>query len=101
MVDDSELNAVKGRLVQARAAKGCKDCGSGDAPKGEGFKGLRSSAAIDEELMEEIRSSYDFSTALAAIQGETLSSSVLPLWRSIDELDYGITYWEMSNGKRR
>lgn len=98
LVDQAELNAAKGRYLQARAAI---DCSSGNAPKGVKYKGLQANAAIDEAFLTEIRNSYDFTTALAAIHTETLSSSVLPLWRSIDELDYGITYWEMVNGKRR
>lgn len=97
-VDSTDFNAVKGRLLQARAAN---DCGLGDAPKGVQQEKNQFNAAIDEELLEEIRLSYDFSTALSAIYAESLSSSVLPLWRSIDELDYGITFWEMNNGKRR
>lgn len=98
VVDSTDFNAVKGHLLQARAAN---DCGLGDAPKGVQQEKNQFNAAIDEELLEEIRLSYDFSTALSAIYAESLSSSVLPLWRSIDELDYGITFWEMSNGKRR
>lgn len=98
VVDSTDFNAVKGRLLQARAAN---DCGLGDAPKGVQQEKNQFNATIDEELLEEIRLSYDFSTALSAIYAESLSSSVLPLWRSIDELDYGITFWEMSNGKRR
>ena len=98
VVDSTDFNAAKGRLLQARAAN---DCGLGDAPKGVQQEKNQFNAAIDEELLEEIRLSYDFSTALSAIYAESLSSSVLPLWRSIDELDYGITFWEMSNGKRR
>lgn len=98
VVDSTDFNAVKGRLLQARAAN---DCGLGDAPKGVQQEKNQFNAAIDEELLEEIRLSYDFSTALTAIYAESLSSSVLPLWRSIDELDYGITFWEMNNGKRR
>lgn len=98
MVDQTDFNAAKGRLLQARAAN---DCGLGDAPKGVQQEKNQFNATIDEELLEEIRLSYDFSTALSAIYAESLSSSVLPLWRSIDELDYGITFWEMSNGKRR
>ena len=98
VVDQTDFNAAKGRLLQARAAN---DCGLGDAPKGVQQEKNQFNAAIDEELLEEIRLSYDFSTALSAIYAESLSSSVLPLWRSIDELDYGITFWEMSNGKRR
>ena len=101
MVDGSDFNAAKGRVLQGCAAKGCGFCGLGDAPKGEEYGKNWSNAAIGENLLEEIRLSYDFSTALAAIRAEALSSSVLPLWRSIDELDYGITYWEMVNGKRR
>lgn len=97
-VDSTDFNAAKGRLLQARAAN---DCGLGDAPKGVQQEKNQFNAAIDEELLEEIRLSYDFSTALSAIYAESLSSSVLPLWRSIDELDYGITFWEMNNGKRR
>ena len=98
VVDQTDFNAAKGRLLQVRAAN---DCGLGDAPKGVQQEKNQFNAAIDEELLEEIRLSYDFSTALSAIYAESLSSSVLPLWRSIDELDYGITFWEMSNGKRR
>lgn len=101
LVDGSDFNAVRGRLVQARAAKGCSSGSTGDAPKGAEYGKNQFNTAIDEDLLEEIRLSYDFSTALAAIHAESLSSSVLPLWRSIDELDYEITYWEMSNGKRR
>lgn len=98
VVDSTDFNAAKGRLLQVRAAN---DCNLGDAPKGVQQEKNQFNAAIDEELLEEIRLSYDFSTALSAIYAESLSSSVLPLWRSIDELDYGITFWEMSNGKRR
>lgn len=98
VVDSTEFNAAKGRLLQARAAN---DCDLGDAPKGVQQEKNWFNAAIDEELLEKIRLSYNFSTALSAIYAESLSSSVLPLWRSIDELDYGITFWEMSNGKRR
>lgn len=98
VVDSTDFNAAKGRLLQVRAANGCD---LGDAPKCVQQKKNQFNAAIDEELLEEIRLSYDFSTALSAIYAESLSSSVLPLWRSIDELDYGITFWEMSNGKRR
>lgn len=98
VVDSTDFNAAKGRLLQVRAAN---DCDLGDAPKGVQQEKNQFNAAIDEELLEEIRLSYDFSTTLSAIYAESLSSSVLPLWRSIDELDYGITFWEMSNGKRR
>lgn len=107
-VDGSEVNAAKGKMIQACAAKGCKGDNqelqsrdSFNAPKGMEFEGVQGDSTLLETILTSSSVNEHFLEEIQVMRKENLSSSVLSLWHQIDELDYAITYWEMINGKRR